>query len=191
MLKERIVKNQKSIKVMPGPEGKYELFFGTFTLKDAVDAEPEIQRISYWELPEAYEKTIDHDCYVYIAEKKDGEIIDSFRFFFKCGNRKPSLSWSIEKMGFFRRFEPGATEIIIRWNGNSGEPIRSEYVYLYLKNNPKEHYQFLSDYIGPAEKDGDDAIERYVFFPGDGSDISNYCIGFDPLVQEKYNISRN
>ena len=188
MLSERIMTNPKGFKVLPGSEGKYELYCGQFTLQDEPGVEPSLESMSYWELPEAYEKAIDHDCYFYVVEKEDGKTIESCRFFFRSGNRKPSLSWSIEKMGWTRRFEPGAHEIVIRWNNSKGEPIRSEYIYLYPRNKPDERYQFLSDFIRPIENDGDDAIDRYVFFPGDGLTAEDFCIGFDPLLREKYNI---
>ena len=168
MLSERIMTNPKGFKVLPGSEGKYELYCGQFTLQDEPGVEPSLESMSYWELPEAYEKAIDHDCYVYVVEKEDGK--------------------TIKKMGMTRRFEPGAHEIVIRWNNSKGEPIRSEYIYLYPRNKPDERYQFLSDFIRPIENDGDDAIDRYVFFPGDGLTAEDFCIGFDPLLREKYNI---
>lgn len=188
MLVDRIIRNPKSFKVLPGPDGKYDLYYGYFTLKDDPEAEPDLQSLPYWELPEAYEKQVDKDCYIYVVEKHDGEIIDSCRFFFKCSNRKPSLSWSISKMGMLRRFEPGAHEIVIRWNSSGGEAIRSEYIYLYPKNRPQERYQFLSDYVKPIETDGNDAVDRYVFFPGDGQKAEDFRIGFDNLILEKYNV---
>ncbi len=210
MLSERIIKNPSSIKVlppgleekkvaesntfMPGDknqesEGEWKLYYGTFTLTDDPYTEPSLIEFPYWKLPESYELPIKENCFLYIAEKKEGRTVDSYRFFFRCNGSKPILSWSIDKMSPLRRFEPGAHEITIRWNRGSGERIRSEYIYLYPRNKPDEQYQFLSDYISPTESDAGTGIDRYVFFPGDGMQASDFRIGFAPLLLEKYDVT--
>ncbi len=176
--------------VIPEPGKKYNLSYGFFRLEDEVNRLPsQIFMTQYWDSVECFEQKINEsECYVYVAEKNGEQVIDERRFYFSKTGRKHSLSWTIEKLPWRRRFEENAHEITLIWS-DFPECVRSEYIYLYHKNEPNERFQFLTDFIKPSEDKNGEYTARYIFFPQDGRDGSDYRIGFDPLLLEKYRVT--
>lgn len=186
----RIDRSNTGFAVIPEQDGRYDLYYGFFSLGDDVGSEPaQLYPTKYWDPYECFEQRVDNaECFIYVAEKSEGRVVHSERFFFSASGRKHTLTWSIEKMPWRRRFEENAHEIVLTWKGGA-EPVRSEYIYLFRKNDPKDRFQFLTDVIRPAQDKSGEYTEHYVFFPQEGRDGSDYKIGFEPLLLEKYNVS--
>ena len=187
---QRIDKSNTGFTIMPEQGKEYEVFYGFFNLGDAVNSVPEkLYPTKYWDGLKCFEQTVgEPESYIYVVEKSGEQIVDECRFFFSKTGRKHSITWSIKKLPWCRRFEKNAHEIVLAWDG-APERVRSEYIYLYYKNEPTERFQFLTDVIKPTEDKNGEYTDRYIFFPQGGRDGTDYRIGFDPLFLEKYSAS--
>lgn len=175
--------------VIPESDERYELKYGFFALGDDVNAIPaELHETGYWDSYECFEQKVnEQECFIYVVEKDGSRVVDERRFYFSSTGRKSIVSWSINKLPWYRRFEEDAHEIVLTWQG-APERVKSEYIYLYRNGEPNDKYQFLTDEIKPVEDKNGEYTDCYIFFPEDGTSGSDYKIGFEPLFLEKYRV---
>ena len=178
-LSERVQISPNGFKLWPSEENDRTAYFGIFTLKDDPAAVPELREAVYWDLKNSFENgPLPQDCFVYIEERKNGQVVEVHRFYH--GGRKASLSWEIAPAR--RAYGKTAHMITLQWNGRSEAIHRA---YIFLTDRQGNRYPFITKTIGtPGEME-----DKYIFILPDGETADGYKLGFDPLLLQKYNIS--
>lgn len=179
MLKDRVQKTGDHFKVLPGETAGCELFYGTYSFRDAANTIPDLIKTSYWDVQNAHEETVPGDKLVVVVEKQNGQIIDTARLYF--GSKRGTIHAEIAPI---RRYGEGACKITVQWTGR--EPIHSDYVYLYHTAHKNEHYHFLTECLSNLSKKGNDSTDEYIFYLPTGESADAFQIGYDPLLQQRF-----
>ena len=175
----KVTSGSNSFKLFPVNENDREAYYGFFSLKDDPAQPPqELIKALYWDPKNCYENNFPpQPCFVYIEERKGGQVVEQFRFY--RGPKNASLAWKIEPK---RRYGRNAHMITLQWNGN-GEAIHRSYIFLQDARGNK--YPFITKTIGAPGMPED----QYIFILPEGEAPDGYKLGFDPLLLQKYNIS--
>jgi len=183
LLKDRVQITESGFKVFHENETR-ELFYGFFTLKDDPDEDAEMQPTSYWDPVNTFVIPIEKkQCFVEVAEKENGRIVERYRFYFSKNKSKYELSITTKAN---HKYGKGAHIITIEWVNTTGEQINGKRIY--LTNEAKEKFYFLTDVIYPIKPEAKKQMDQYVYIVPEGEDASMYYVEADEFVKDRYAI---
>lgn len=84
------------------------------------------------------------------------------------------------------KYGKGAHIITIEWVNTTGEQINGKRIY--LTNEAKEKFYFLTDVIYPIKPEAKKQMDQYVYIVPEGEDASMYYVEADEFVKDRYAI---
>lgn len=186
MLKDRVTVNENGFSLYKDKDNpNRQAYYTTFKLADDEINKTQEMMVTYWDPMHNGLHNVQANTYVCIWEVEENDVVEECQIYIRNENRaKPQISWSIAKDPSYGDY---AYMIRICWPGNQSEKINSQHIWLENQKNGRR-YSFLTDYIEPRTKNGEDCYIIEIL-PGRASvSVSDLVIRGDDILLQKYEI---